>query len=724
MTDAAQPSTPPTLDRVAPARGFVYSEQDRRMVDTLKALSADAVEKAGHGHPGTAISLAPVAWQLYQNVMHLDPTDDRWEGRDRFILSAGHASLIQYLQLFAAGAGLEIEDIQGLRTEGSRTPGHPEYGHTHGVEVTTGPLGQGLAMGVGFAYEQRRVRGLMDPDAAPGTSPFDHHVFVLASDGDIQEGVAAEASSLAGHQELGNLVVVYDANRISIEDDTDVAFTEDVARRYEAYGWHVQEVDWTNGAQGHAVTEYTEDVEALYDALVAAKAETGRPSLIKLRTVIGWPSPTKQNTGGIHGSKLGTDEVAGLKEGLGLDPTRSFDVDPELLAGARSIAERSAEYRRGWEAAFQAWREAHPENARLYDRLAGRELPAGFADAFPSWDADEKGLATRAASGEVLTALAPVMPELWGGSADLAGSNNTTMKGEPSFIPARRSTATWQGDEHGRTLHFGIREFAAGAIVNGITIGGLTRAYMGTFLTFSDYMRPAVRLAALMGTPSTYVWTHDSIGLGEDGPTHQPVEHLAALRAIPGLDVVRPADANETAWAWRTVLEHRDRPAGLILSRQSLPVLPRDTDGFAPASGVARGAYVLIDATDADGAPTPARALLIATGSEVSVAVRARALLQADGVPTRVVSAPCLEWFAEQEEAYRAEVLPDGPDAPVRVSVEAGVAMPWFEHTVTASSPGARVSLEHYGESADGARLMEKYGFTGEHVAEVTRGLL
>ena len=423
MTDAAQPSTPPTLDRVAPARGFVYSEQDRRMVDTLKALSADAVEKAGHGHPGTAISLAPVAWQLYQNVMHLDPTDDRWEGRDRFILSAGHASLIQYLQLFAAGAGLEIEDIQGLRTEGSRTPGHPEYGHTHGVEVTTGPLGQGLAMGVGFAYEQRRVRGLMDPDAAPGTSPFDHHVFVLASDGDIQEGVAAEASSLAGHQELGNLVVVYDANRISIEDDTDVAFTEDVVRRYEAYGWHVQEVDWTNGAQGHAVTEYTEDVEALYDALVAAKAETGRPSLIKLRTVIGWPSPTKQNTGGIHGSKLGTDEVAGLKEGLGLDPTRSFDVDPELLAGARSIAERSAEYRRGWEAAFQAWREAHPENARLYDRLAGRELPAGFADAFPSWDADEKGLATRAASGEVLTALAPVMPELWGGSADLAGSN-------------------------------------------------------------------------------------------------------------------------------------------------------------------------------------------------------------------------------------------------------------------------------------------------------------
>lgn len=724
MTDAPASTADSALDRVLPARGFVYEEADRRMVDTLKVLAVDAVEKAGHGHPGTAISLAPVAWQLFQNVMHLDPEDDHWAGRDRFILSAGHASLVLYLQLFAAGCGLEVEDIAALRTEGSLTPGHPEHGHTSHVEMTTGPLGQGLASAVGFAYDQRRVRGLLDPDAAPGTSPFDHHVFVIASDGDIQEGVSGEAASLAGHQELGNLVVVYDANRISIEEDTDIAFTEDVAARYAAYGWHVQEVDWTNGAQGHDVTEYTEDVERLYEAIAAAKAETGRPSLIKLRTVIGWPSPTKQNTGGIHGSKLGEDEVRELKAHLGFDVERHFDVDPELLAHARSVGERSRAYRARWEEAFQAWREAQPERARLYDRLVAGGLPEGFADAFPTWEADAKGVATRAASGTVLNALAPVMPELWGGSADLAGSNNTTMKGEPSFIPARRSTSTWQGHPYGRTLHFGIREFAAGAIVNGITLGGLTRAYMGTFLQFSDYQRGAVRLAALMGTPSIFVWTHDSVGLGEDGPTHQPVEHLAALRAIPGLDVVRPADANETAWAWRTVLERRDHPAGLVLSRQDLPVLPRGTDGFASAEGVARGAYVLAEAADADGAPAAARVLLIATGSEVAVAVAARELLQSQGVPTRVVSAPCLEWFAEQDEEYRSAVLPDGPDAPVRVSVEAGIAQPWFEHTVTASSRGARVSLEHYGESASGPRLLEKYGFTAEHVADTVRGLL
>ena len=717
-------TSPTPLDRVRPARGFVYDQQDRRMVDTLKVLAADAVEKAGHGHPGTAISLAPVAWQLFQNVMHLDPTDDAWAGRDRFILSAGHSSLTLYLQLFAAGAGLEIEDIAALRTEGSQTPGHPERGHTAHVEMTTGPLGQGLSSAVGFAYDQRRVRGLLDPDAAPGTSPFDHHVFVIASDGDIQEGVSAEACSLAGHQELGNLVVLYDANRISIEDDTDISFTEDVSARYEAYGWHVQEVDWTNGSQGHDVTEYTEDVEGLYEAIAAAKAETGRPSLIKLRTVIGWPSPGKQNTGGIHGSKLGEDEVRELKAHLGFDVEAHFDVDEALLAHARQVGERSAAYRAEWERALESWRAANPERARLFDRLRARELPAGFEDAFPSWEADEKGLATRAASGTVLTALAPLMPELWGGSADLAGSNNTTMEGEPSFIPAHRSTATWQGDPYGRTLHFGIREFAAGAIVNGITLGGLTRAYMGTFLTFSDYMRGAVRLAALMGTPSVYVWTHDSVGLGEDGPTHQPIEHLAALRAIPGLDVVRPADANETAWAWRTILKRRDHPAGLVLTRQGVPTLPRETDGFAPASGVARGAYVLVDATDADGAPADAQVLLIATGSEVAVAVGARERLQAEGVPTRVVSAPCLEWFAEQDEEYRTSVLPDGPEAPVRVSVEAGIGMPWFELTVTGRSRGARVSLEHYGESADGPHLLRKYGFTPENVADVARGLL
>nr|WP_245232067.1 transketolase [Micrococcus lylae] len=714
----------PALDRTRPARGHVYGEKDRAVVDTLRVLAADAVEKAGHGHPGTAMSLAPVAWEIFQNVLHIDPSDPHWAGRDRFILSAGHSSLTLYLQLFAAGAGLELEDIEALRTEGSKTPGHPEVNHTTDhVEMTTGPLGQGLASAVGFAYDQRRVRGLLDPDAPAGTSPFDHHVFVVASDGDIQEGVTSEASSLAGTQELGNLVVVYDANRISIEDDTDIAFTEDVAARYRAYGWHVQEVDWTNGADGHEVTEYTEDTAALHEALVAAKAETGRPSIIILRTVIGWPAPTKKNTGGIHGSKLGEDELRAVKEQLGFDPDTMFAVDPGLLEHARSIGERSAAYRATWDQAFAAWREACPEKARLYDRLAAGRTPEGLEDALPRWEPGSKEVATRAASGEVLTALADVMPELWGGSADLAGSNNTTMKGEPSFIPADRSTKAWAGHPYGRTLHFGIREFAAGCIVNGIALGGLTRAYAGTFLTFSDYQRPAVRLAALMGVGSVFVWTHDSIGLGEDGPTHQPVEHLASLRAIPNLDVVRPADANETAWAWHTVLNRPDRPAGLVLSRQSLPVLPRG-DGFAEASEVARGAYVLVDGADAEGNAADARVLLIATGSEVKLAVAAREQLQAAGVPTRVVSAPCLEWFAEQDVEYRAAVLPDGPDAPVRVSVEAGVAQPWFEHTVTAGSAGARISLEHYGESASGERLFEKYGFTAENIVSVAQDLL
>jgi len=712
------------LDRTQPARGHVYGEKDRAMVDTLRVLAADAVETAGHGHPGTAMSLAPVAWEIFQNVMHLDPSDPHWAGRDRFILSAGHSSLTLYLQLFAAGAGLELADIEALRTEGSKTPGHPEVNHTTDhVEMTTGPLGQGLASAVGFAYDQRRVRGLLDPDAPAGTSPFDHHVFVVAGDGDIQEGVTSEASSLAGHQELGNLVVLYDANRISIEDDTDIAFTEDVAARYRAYGWHVQEVDWTHGAEGRDVTEYTEDTAALHEAIAAAKAETGRPSLVILRTVIGWPAPTKKNTGGIHGSKLGEEELRAVKQELGFDPDAMFAVDPDLLEHARSISERSAAFRAQWEEALQAWREAEPERAALYDRLAAGALPDGLEDALPSWEPGSKALATRAASGEVLNALAPVMPELWGGSADLAGSNNTTMKGEPSFVPAERSTKAFAGDRYGRTLHFGIREFAAGCIVNGIALGGLTRAYTGTFLTFSDYQRPAVRLAALMGIGSIFVWTHDSIGLGEDGPTHQPVEHLAALRGIPNLDVVRPADANETAWAWHTVLTHTDRPAGLVLSRQGLPILPRGGD-FAAASETAKGAYVLADGADAEGNAAEARVLLIATGSEVQLAVQARDLLQADGVPTRVVSAPCLEWFAEQDEAYRADVLPDGPDAPVRVSVEAGIAQPWFEHTVTVGSRGARISLEHYGESASGERLFEKYGFTAENVVSAAQRLL
>nr|WP_246858635.1 transketolase [Citricoccus sp. SGAir0253] len=709
------------MRRQSPAREYTYSDLDRAAVDTLRVLAADAVEKVGNGHPGTAISLAPVAWQLYQNVMHLDPSDPTWAGRDRFILSAGHTSLTQYLQLFAAGAGIELEDLQSLRTWGSKTPGHPEYGHTDGVEITTGPLGQGLASAVGFAYAQRRLRGLLDPEAPVGTSPFDHHVFVIASDGDMQEGVTSEASSLAGHQELGSLVVIYDDNEISIEDDTDVAFSEDVAARYRAYGWHVQTVDWLSTG------EYAEDTRALYDAIAAAKAETGAPSLICLRTVIGWPSPGKKDTGAIHGSKLGDDELRALKEVLGFDPEHSFAVDDAVLAHARGLGDRSAAYRETWEAAYRAWREDNPDRAALYDRLSAGRLPEGFAEAFPSFEADfdarfgggAKGLATRAASGTVLSALAPVMPELWGGSADLAGSNNTTMDGADSFIPASRQTSTWKGGPYGRTLHFGVREHAAGAIVNGISLGSLLRAYSGTFLIFSDYQRPAIRIGALMGTPAIYVWTHDSIGLGEDGPTHQPVEQLASLRAIPGLAVVRPADANEVSWAWRTILERTDGPAGIVLSRQNLPVFPRGEQGFSAAEGTARGAYVLLEATDAAGEAVEPRAILIGTGSEVQLAVEARHALQAEGIPTRVVSAPCLEWFDAQDEAYRTEVLPD--NGAVRVSVEAGIAQGWAKYI---GVRGAHVSLEHFGASADYQTLYREFGITAGAVAAAARDLL
>ncbi|MFC7402433.1 transketolase [Citricoccus sp. GCM10030269] len=707
----------PSLQRRNPAREYTYSDLDRKAVDTLRVLAGDAVEKAGHGHPGTAISLAPVAWQLFQNVMHHDPSDATWAGRDRFILSAGHTSLTLYLQLFASGAGIELEDLQSLRTWGSKTPGHPEYGHTDGVEITTGPLGQGLASAVGFSYAQRRLRGLLDPDAPEGTSPFDHHIFVIASDGDLQEGITSEASSLAGHQELGNLVVIYDDNEISIEDDTDVAFSEDVAARYEAYGWHVQTLNWLGSG------EYVEDTEQLYAALAAAKAETGKPSLIKLRTVIGWPSPGKQDTGAIHGAKLGQEELAGLKKVLGFDPEQHFTVDDGVLAHARSVGGRAAAFRNEWEQAYEAWRSENPERARLFDRLSAGQLPEGFAEAFPVFDAqfgeDAKGLATRAASGKVLTALAPVMPELWGGSADLAGSNNTTMEGEDSFIPAQRQTDQWKGGPYGRTLHFGVREHAAGAIVNGISLGSLLRAYSGTFLIFSDYQRPAIRIGALMGTPAIYVWTHDSIGLGEDGPTHQPVEQLAALRAIPGLAVVRPADANEVSWAWKTVLERTDGPAGIVLSRQALPVFPRGEQGFAAAEGTARGAYVLLDATDDSGASVEPQAILIGTGSEVQLAVAAREELQSSGIPTRVVSAPCLEWFDEQDEEYRASVLPD--NGAVRVSVEAGVAQGWDKYTTT---DGGHVSLEHYGASADYQTLFREFGITAEAVTETARTLV
>jgi transketolase len=703
-----------------------WTATDVRAVDTARLLAADAVQKVGNGHPGTAMSLAPVAYLLFQQVMRHDPADDRWLGRDRFVLSCGHSSLTLYVQLYLSGYGLDLTDLQSLRTWGSKTPAHPEYRHTAGVEITTGPLGQGLAAAVGMAMASRRERGLLDPDAAPGHSPFDHHVFVLASDGDLMEGVTAEASSLAGHQELGNLVVIYDDNDISIEDDTDISFSEDVAKRYEAYGWQVQIVDWKSG------DSYVEDIDALLAAIEAAKAETARPSMIILRTIIAWPAPTKQNTGPAHGSALGQEEVAATKQVLGFDPAVTFAVQDDVLAHTRQVAERGRAAHELWLATYQSWRSAQPERADLLDRLIARDLPDGWAGALPVFEPDAKGVATRKASGQVLTSLAATLPELWGGSADLAESNNTTMSGEPSFVPARRQTKDWQGGPYGRTLHFGIREHAMASALNGIALGGLTRPYGGTFLVFSDYLRPAARLAALMGLPVTYVFTHDSIGLGEDGPTHQPIEHLASLRAIPGLDVVRPADANETSWAWRTILEHTDRPTALALSRQNLPVLDRSQGTLAAASGVARGGYVLADAEPAHqpaeaivadpastNRPAPPQVILIATGSEVQVALGARDLLQEEGIGTRVVSMPCREWFDAQPQAYRESVLP--PSTRARVSIEAGIALGWRE---LVGDAGRTVSIEHFGASADYATLFREFGFTAEVVADHARGSL
>jgi len=686
-----------------------WSSLDDRAVKTIKALAADAVEKVGNGHPGTAISLAPAAYLLFQKTMRHDPSDPHWVGRDRFVLSAGHSSLTLYLQLFLAGYGMEMGDLEALRTWGSQTPGHPEVHHTPGVEITTGPLGQGLASSVGMAMAARRERGLLDPDAAPGESPFDHHIYVIASDGDLQEGVTSEASSLAGTQKLGNLVVIWDQNKISIEDDTDISFTEDTLARYAAYGWHTQAVDWTQGGTG-----YAEDVDALAAALDAAKAETDRPSFIALRTIIGWPSPTKQNTGGIHGSAMGADEVAGLKTALGLDPETSFHIDDDVLSYTRDVAEHQATERAAWDRSFEAWKTAAPEAAALLERLTARDLPADWTDALPTFEASEKGVATRAASGKVLTALADVLPELWGGSADLAGSNNTTMDGQPSFIPVEHATKKFPGHEYGRTLHFGIREHGMGSILNGIVLHGLTRPYGGTFLQFADYMRASVRLAALMEIPTTFVWTHDSIGLGEDGPTHQPVEHLAALRAIPNLDIVRPADANETAWAWRGIIENTANPTGLVLTRQNVPTYPRGTDGFAGAEGTLQGAYTLLDATnDETGAPD---VILVGTGSEVQLAVQAREQLAAEGVAARVVSMPSREWFDKQDAEYRESVLPAAVKA--RVSVEAGVAQGWRD---IVGDAGRSVSLEHYGASADYQTLYREFGITAEAVAAAAR---
>ena len=691
---------------------LTWEEIDRRAVDTVRVLAADAVEKVGNGHPGTAMSLAPAAYLLYQRVMNHDPADVHWPGRDRFILSAGHSSLTQYIQLYLGGFGLELQDLKELRTWGSKTPGHPEFGHTDGVEITTGPLGQGLASSVGFAYAARYERGLFDPESAPGESPFDHTIYVIASDGDIQEGITSEASSLAGHQELGNLVVIYDANQISIEDDTDVAFTEDVAARYAAYGWHVQTVDWKKTG------EYVEDVAELHAAIEAAKAETSKPSIIVLKTIIGWPSPGKQNTGKIHGSKLGEDELKATKEVLGWDPEQTFVVPDDVLEHTRSLADRGAEARAAWQEKFDAWAGAHPERKALWDRINARELPADLADALPVFEAG-KDVSTRAASGQVINALADKLPELWGGSADLAESNLTTIKNAASFIPAEWSTDEWDGNPYGRVLHFGIREHAMAAIVNGIVLHGPTRAFGGTFLIFSDYMRPAVRLAALMNIPSIFVWTHDSVALGEDGPTHQPIEQLTALRAIPNLAVIRPADANETAVIWHEMLRRHAGPSGIALTRQNIPTFERGDgeasgDVLASADLAAKGAYVLAEAPN--GTPD---VIIIATGSEVQLAVAAREALAADGVGVRVVSAPSLEWFAEQDADYRESVLPAAITA--RVSVEAGLALGWRG---IVGDRGRSVSIEHFGASADYQTLFDKFGITTEAVITAARETL
>ncbi|UUI67311.1 transketolase [Aeromicrobium duanguangcaii] len=690
----------PTLD---------WSELDDRAVNTARLLAADAVQKAGHGHPGTAMSLAPAAYLIYQKLMRHDPADPSWIGRDRFVLSCGHSSLTQYIQLYLAGYPMTLEDLKSLRTWGSQTPGHPEYGHTPGVEVTTGPLGQGVANAVGMAMAARRERGLFDPFAGPGESPFDHDIYAICSDGDLQEGVSGEASSLAGLQQLGNLTLLYDDNKISIEDDTDVAFTEDVALRYEAYGWHVQTVDWTHGGG-----EYREDVHALADAFAAAKRVTDRPSLIVLRTIIAWPAPNAQNTGASHGSALGADEIKATKELLGFDPEVDFAVADEVLEHTRQALERGEQAHEEWQTRFDLWVTANGERKALLDRMISRELPEGWDANLPVYEPSEKGVATRVASGDFLTAAAATLPELWGGSADLAGSNNTTPKDQPSFLPPQNSTKKFTGDWYGRVLHFGIREHAMGSIMNGIALHGPTRPYGGTFLVFSDYMRPAVRLAALQELPVTYVWTHDSIGLGEDGPTHQPVEHLAALRTIPGLDVVRPADANETVAVWSTILHRYHRPAALALSRQNLPVFPRDGE-YAPASEAAKGAYVLLD-SPADLHHATPDVILVATGSEVQLAVAARAALAEEGIAARVVSMPCREWFEEQDQAYRDSVIP--PHVRARVAIEAAVAFGWRD---IVGDAGRIVSLEHFGASASYTELYDRFGITALAAAEAAR---
>jgi transketolase len=672
-----------------------WTATDERAVDLIRVLAMDSVQKVGNGHPGTAMSLAPAAYLLFQKLLRHDPADPNWPGRDRFVLSCGHSSLTLYIQLYLSGYGLTLDDLKALRTWGSITPGHPEHRLTPGVETTTGPLGQGIGNAVGMAMGARRERGLFDPDAAPGASPFDHFVYCFVSDGDMEEGISHEVSSLGGHQELGNLIVLYDDNQISIEDNTNIAKSEDVCARYEAYGWHVQKVDW------HTADGYHEDVPALYQAFLNAQQHTEAPSFIALKTIIGWPAPNKQNTGAAHGAALGVPEVKATKKILHFDPDVDFPVEGELVSHARQVAERGKQAHAEWEKPFADWASANPERKALFDRMATRRLADGWIEALPTFPPDPKGMATRKASGTILSALAPVLPELWGGSADLAESNLTTMEGEPSFIPANHQTKMWPGNPYGRTLHFGIREHGMGAILNGIALSGGTRVYGGTFLQFSDYMRGAVRLTSMMELPVTFVWTHDSIGLGEDGPTHQPVEHLWSLRNIPNLEVVRPGDANETVIAWRTILE-RAKPAALCLTRQNLPVLDR-TGELHGADQVVRGGYVLADGTDV---------ILIATGSEVSIALDARDLLAGQDISARVVSMPCVEWFNDQDESYRREVLP--PTIPARVSVEAGITAPW---KLFVGDAGGSIGVDHYGASAAYQKIYEEFGITAERVA-------
>ena len=671
---------------------------DDLVVAHARALAADAVQKVGNGHPGTAMSLAPVAYTLFQRHLVHDPSDPQWIGRDRFILSCGHSSLTLYTQLFLSGYGLEMKDLQEFRTWGSLTPGHPEFGHTAGVEMTTGPLGQGVATAVGMAMAARYERGLLDPQAPAGNSVFDHSIWVICSDGDLQEGVSAEASSLAGTQELGSLNVIYDDNRISIEGDTHNAFTEDVSARYRAYGWHV--IDVAAASNGNV------DIAALDAAMVAAKKETTKPSLIRMKSVIAWPAPKAQGTAGSHGSALGDEEIAATKVALGLNPEEKFAMPADVLAHARLVKDRAAKVRKEWNSKFATWQSGNPEQAKLLERLRAKALPAGWDTDIPTF-APGKDVATRAASGQVINAIAKHLPEFWGGSSDLAGSNNTSIDGGGSFLPA--SSEIKGAHPYGRIIHFGIREHAMGSILNGIALHGLTRSFGGTFAVFSDYMRPAVRLAALMNIPSTFVWTHDSIGVGEDGPTHQPIEHFAALRAIPGLDVVRPGDANEVAESWKKILT-RGRAAGILLSRQNLPVLDR-TD-CEPASGTAKGAYILKDAVNP-------KAVLIATGSEVSLAIDVQSALASEGIAVRVVSAPCLEWFSEQDQSYKDQVLP--PSIKLKVSIEVGIAQGWHQ---LIGDGGIAISLEHYGASADAKRLFKEFGFSVEAIVTKIKAAL